>query len=390
MADDQAIARTQATAVSPEAVDPTVVPPGTQGDGDDAAAKMNGLLQSALAAYQFQNEEAARQASLLAKTLYSQAKLAVSQTDLLALGLMQNLVCLFEPLTRCTVRQTEGEFDQALLQIDGALKLANQSLKAVTDYAATPGSDPDIVNFLEPMFAVFPIMLEGLRSNLRADVVGYEGKIDEYVRLLREAVTQFQKVNDLPPTDNPVAIQLTGLCLMLADRLGRRADSFSKKTAPEYLAPAGKKIFIIHGQDEAKWRELAALLRDRFHQEVLVLEEQVDSGMTVIEKFVNYAKGCCYAFALLTPDDFVKKGKETTLQARPNVLFEIGWFYGRFGRDRVTLCLKQGTNIPSDLSGIVRLEFAAQLAEKYASIEDELKRIGLLGGSDRASMIAAG
>ena len=385
MPDNSAITREQSPAISPTAVNPTVISPATEPDSADSMDKMNGLLQSAMVACQFQNEEGARQASLLARALYAQAKMAAAQTDALVLGLMQNLICLFEPLTRCLVRQLEGEFDQALMEIDGALKLAEQSLKAVADYAAIPNCDPDIVNFLEPMFSVFPIMFQGLGANLRADIVGYEGKIGEYVRLLREAVAEFRRVNDLPPTDNQVSIQLTGLCVALADRLGRRADSFSKKPVPQYLAPSGNKIFIIHGQNEAKWRELADLLRNRFHQEVVVLEEQVDSGMTVIEKFTNYAKGCCYAFALLTPDDFVKKGKLSTLQARPNVLFEIGWFYGRLGRDRVTLCLQKGTAIPSDLSGIVRLEFADSVADKFTSIQDELKRIGLTGELDRAS-----
>jgi predicted nucleotide-binding protein len=65
-------------------------------------------------------------------------------------------------------------------------------------------------------------------------------------------------------------------------------------------------------------------------------------------------------------------------QARPNVVFELGWFYGRLGRNRVAMLLKEGTRIHSDLDGVSRIEFIRYVDEKLAAIESELGAAGVL------------
>ena len=78
----------------------------------------------------------------------------------------------------------------------------------------------------------------------------------------------------------------------------------------------------------------------RWHQE----------GFTLIDKFEREAKSASYAFVLLTPDDIVEKENGKYIQARPNVLFELGWFCGKLGRDKVCIIKRQGTQIPTDLT----------------------------------------
>lgn len=90
-----------------------------------------------------------------------------------------------------------------------------------------------------------------------------------------------------------------------------------------------KKVFIIHGHNEAKWRELEKIL-NKLHLEPIILGENPDHGATtIIEKFEHYASQCVYAIAVFTPDDQVEKNGKMYLQARPNVMFEVGWFCGR-------------------------------------------------------------
>ena len=89
-------------------------------------------------------------------------------------------------------------------------------------------------------------------------------------------------------------------------------------------------------------------------------------GRTQIQKFEDCANECCYAFALFTPDDFVKK--EWELQAQSNLLFEIGWFYGRLGPQRVSILKKADTVIPSDLKHLVTLDFKEDVRETYYSV----------------------
>ena len=98
----------------------------------------------------------------------------------------------------------------------------------------------------------------------------------------------------------------------------------------------------------------------------------------MIEKFEQEADPCGYAFVLLTPDDQIETPDGQYTQARPNVVFELGWFYGRLSRSRVVILLKKGTRLHSDLEGISRIEFADSVEEKLMEIERELQAVGLI------------
>ena len=136
-------------------------------------------------------------------------------------------------------------------------------------------------------------------------------------------------------------------------RLKRNPDILSRKKANDAIAHR-ENIFIIHGRDEAKWRELKDIIKSEFRLNPIILQEQPDAGSpTVIEKFEHYAETCSYAIAIFTPDDEVTAAGETYLQARPNVIYEIGWFCGRLGRSGVMLLLKEGTSIFSDFGGVL-------------------------------------
>ena len=66
------------------------------------------------------------------------------------------------------------------------------------------------------------------------------------------------------------------------------------------------------------------------------------------------------------------------LQARPNVVFELGWFYGRLGREKVCILNKKGAVIHSDLEGISRIPFDKSILEKVTEIENELKAANVI------------
>jgi predicted nucleotide-binding protein len=95
----------------------------------------------------------------------------------------------------------------------------------------------------------------------------------------------------------------------------------------------------------------------------LVLVDTTNSGAVPIDKFVRSAAKCAFAIALFTPDDFVGAGKAGIRQARPNVLFELGWFYGRFGPSRTPIVKQTKTAIPSDLAGILSRDFIENVSE---------------------------
>jgi predicted nucleotide-binding protein len=139
-----------------------------------------------------------------------------------------------------------------------------------------------------------------------------------------------------------------------------------------------ENVFIIHGKSEARWRELKDILEKEFKLTPIILSEKPDLGRTIIEKFEEYAKTCSCAIAIFTPDDEVVSNGEKYLQARPNVIYELGWFCGHIGRDKVILLLEEGTTIFSDFGGIVQKRFVKCVAEKTNEIRKDLEQMNIL------------
>lgn len=140
-----------------------------------------------------------------------------------------------------------------------------------------------------------------------------------------------------------------------------------------------KKVFIVHGHDTPALFELDNLLTKDFHLNTIVLSQMPSRGSpALIDKFEREASSASYAFVLLTPDDIVEKDDGEYLQARPNVLFELGWFCGRLGRDKVCIMRKKGTQIPSDLFGVLYIEFEEKIVDKYRELRNELNEARLI------------
>lgn len=141
----------------------------------------------------------------------------------------------------------------------------------------------------------------------------------------------------------------------------------------------GKSVFIIHGHNEAKWRELQSILWE-LNVKSIELSEQKGNGKTIIEKFEYFASQCQFAFAIFTYDDIVSKNGEEYLQVRPNVIFELGWFYAKLGREKVMIIeeKRENSNVFSDLSGIYRYMFHENVRELHKDIEDILREANIL------------
>lgn len=158
-----------------------------------------------------------------------------------------------------------------------------------------------------------------------------------------------------------------------------RSPGLLERTKAEESLRHRENVFVIHGRDEAKWRELKDILKSQFRLNPIVLQEQPDAGCkTVIEKFEHYAESCSCAIAVFTPDDQVTVGPETYLQARPNAIYELGWFCGRLGRSGAMLLLKEGTSLFSDFGGIMQKRFGKDIAERIVEIKRDLVAWGVL------------
>ena len=119
----------------------------------------------------------------------------------------------------------------------------------------------------------------------------------------------------------------------------------------------GNDVFIVHGRDDGVKDSVARVVSEDLGLKPIILQEQPDKGNTVIEKLERCSSNVGYAIALVTPDDIGalkdKEDDELNPRARQNVVFELGYFMGKLGRERVCLLLKDQVELPSDIGGIV-------------------------------------
>jgi predicted nucleotide-binding protein len=137
----------------------------------------------------------------------------------------------------------------------------------------------------------------------------------------------------------------------------RRPSADPERTGSPTIDDSVTGVFIVHGHDNAL-REQVARLVERAGDgrlEPVVLAEQVDRGQTIIEKFEKYATAVGYAIVLLTPDDLggAVSTSESRLRGRQNVIFELGYFVGTLGRDRIAVLQRGDVELPSDIAGVV-------------------------------------
>lgn len=119
-------------------------------------------------------------------------------------------------------------------------------------------------------------------------------------------------------------------------------------------------IFLVHGHDDAAKHEVARFIQDVTGQSPVILDEKPNEGRTIVEKFEKHAAASSYAVVLLTPDDVGRVGgappEDDSGRARQNVVFELGYFFGKLGRGNVCV-LNAGVEKPSDVDGLVYISY---------------------------------
>lgn len=144
-----------------------------------------------------------------------------------------------------------------------------------------------------------------------------------------------------------------------------------------------KRVFVVHGRDEAAKTSLEVFLHE-IGLEPIVLHRQADEGLTIIEKFEKHSD-VGYVFVLLTPDEVSYLSAEESkpdadrnkeFRARPNVIFEFGYFVGKLGRSRVCCLYSGNVSLPSDVSGMIYKKYEKSIEEVAYGIIKDLKASG--------------
>lgn len=183
-------------------------------------------------------------------------------------------------------------------------------------------------------------------------------------------ITDLKKIRYSPgiwTTDTPDSVfvnsfnsgkkQLLNLINVVIEDVQLDEQINTKTTNNEKKYINSNNVFIVHGHNEEMKQSVARTI-DKLELNPIILHEQPNKGKTIIEKFTDNSD-VEFAIVLLSADDIAYSSKEgqekAKFRARQNVVFELGYFIGKIGRERV-LALYESTNdfeIPSDYSGVL-------------------------------------
>jgi len=171
---------------------------------------------------------------------------------------------------------------------------------------------------------------------------------------------------------------------LVADTLENDIYGELKRSKSEAKSPLlSNKVFVVHGHDQGLKTDVERFLRE-IGLTPVVLHREVDQGATIIEKFEKHSD-VGYAIILLTPDEISFSADQTSIEdaqrkkeyrARPNVIFEFGYFVGKLGRNRVCCLHKGDVVVPSDLASLVYKKVNDSIDSQAYSIIRELKAAG--------------
>jgi predicted nucleotide-binding protein len=203
----------------------------------------------------------------------------------------------------------------------------------------------------------------------------------QYMATIKSQIKAWEQKLLLASDPNEMAIATNEL-KRLKELLNRASLKTKDKKQPGLSAVAATAtynpgnepvVFIIHGHDVLMKREVQLFI-NRCGLTDMVGHEEADNGSTtIIEKLEALANRPVYAIALLSPDDVLQDG---TMRARQNVIFEIGYFMGKLGRQKMRLLRKPGTAIPSDLEGILYTNYDEEGSWKL-KLTKEMRAVGI-------------
>ncbi|EUJ33745.1 hypothetical protein MFLO_00855 [Listeria floridensis FSL S10-1187] len=189
----------------------------------------------------------------------------------------------------------------------------------------------------------------------------------------------FQKVADLNEAKQKAGIEGNKFFISNGKNDGRmfevrfkdfiRDVEHAKEKCQEELE---RYVFIIHGHSP----DVEQLVRMmKMIKKIPILIKDIDNNnLSFIEK-VEYYSGVNKAIALLTADDWGTEIKGSGLlsfeeRARQNVIFEIGYFFGKIGREKVICISKQGLEKPSDMNGLSNLVYEKKVDEVFEKLSE--------------------
>jgi predicted nucleotide-binding protein len=209
------------------------------------------------------------------------------------------------------------------------------------------------------------------------DYIGISRPRGQFFSRDMTAMTAGQQV---PPHESLIALtfpflslehnvkEMADLCRGLARHLQR------KETAGMTVQSAGTRIFIGHGRSAA-WRDLKDFLGERLNLEYDEFNRVPVAGVPTSMRLQQMLDNARFAFIVMTAEDETAEGK---IQARMNVVHEVGLFQGRLGMERAIVLLEEGCEEFSNIQGLGQIRFPpGNIGAKFEEIRMVLEREGM-------------
>lgn len=160
----------------------------------------------------------------------------------------------------------------------------------------------------------------------------------------------------------------------VCERLGRHLEG-EGAGAEKAVVQLGSKIFIGHGGASSEYLKLGVWLTDR-GLEWEVFDRKPTAGLSTKERLLEMLDNAQMAFLLMTPEDEAADG---TMNARANVIHEVGLFQGRLGWTRAIVLLEEGCEEFSNIEGVGQIRYPkGNLKAVFDEIREILEREGIL------------
>lgn len=176
------------------------------------------------------------------------------------------------------------------------------------------------------------------------------------------------------PQMSEIAKQYPDVWRFIAKELARRLE---QRNAHVTATHDKIRIFII---SSAEALEIARTIQNAFEYDFTVVvwtDGVFRASWYPIESLERQLDQSDFAIAVAQPDDITHSRGEASPTTRDNVIFELGMFIGRIGRQRSLLIEPRGEEVklPSDLSGITAIPYRYDPENLAAAMGSACNRI---------------
>jgi predicted nucleotide-binding protein len=213
----------------------------------------------------------------------------------------------------------------------------------------------------------YPLLPDGGRKSRKTAAKALTVPTDLFSMLYRQAPRHYEPQIQPGPAGPKISIDLEPAPASYADSeawLGGGGQTEAKRRAAVSIGKRSieaKRPNVFVGSSTEGLSIAEAIQVNLDHEYEVTLWSQDDwLGKSPLEALVRAAATFDFAVLVLTPDDLVMKREKGGQQPRDNVLFELGLFMGKLGRERTFIVHERirPLDLPTDLAGITPATFA--------------------------------